>query len=153
MRVCRESGRSRRALPQATPMDRRVFLVGTLALGGCGLLGPRTVGVVCDPDLTPALTRALTTRGAKTYRLEGLAPKAILDRAETTSGLIVISAEPKLTDRLQRLGFARLQNRWKLEIGGTPVHMVVTEGAGEAAAAHLAKWLAGEEAGKLLSAP
>lgn len=134
-------------------MDRRVFLVTTLALGGCGLLGGRTIDVVCDPGLAAALDRALVTRGARTYRLAGLSPKAMLDRAETAPGLIVVSAEPKLTDRLQRLGFARLQNRWRFQIGGAPAHMVVTEGAGEAAAVHLAKWLAGDEAAGLLSAP
>ncbi len=133
-------------------MDRRVFVFSALALSGCGLSGG-PVNVVCDPDLTPSLARALATRGAKAFRIEGLSPKGLLERAEAGGGLILVTAEPKLTDRLQRLGFARLQNRWKLQVAGAPAHMIVTDGAGEAAAVHLAKWLAGEDAASLLSAP
>ncbi|ATQ41074.1 hypothetical protein [Caulobacter mirabilis] len=133
-------------------MDRRVFVFSALALSGCGLSGG-PVTVVCDPDLTSNLARALAARDAKAYRLEGLSPKGLLERAEAGGGLILVTAEPKLTDRLQRLGFARLQNRWKLQVRGAPAHMIVTDGAGEAAAVHLAKWLAGEEAAPLLSAP
>jgi hypothetical protein len=133
-------------------MDRRVFfltaLVAPLALAGCG--GAPTP-VVCDPDLAPALDRALASRGRATYRLEALTARPLLARAEASGGLLVATREPKLADRLQRLGLVRIQNRWKLEVGGAPVHLVVTTGAGEAAAAHLAKWLAGEEAARRLS--
>jgi len=130
-------------------MDRRIFLASGLALAACG---PRTTTVVCDPDLAPALGRALRTRGERSFTLEPLAPRDLLTRAEGGGGVLVVTREPKLADRLQRLGVARLQNRWKQDIDGAPAQMVVTTGDGESTAVHMARWLAGEEAAGLLSA-
>lgn len=133
-------------------MDRRVFLVSGLAgLAPLAACAPRVITVICDPALAPALDRALRTRGGRTYRLEPLAPRELLARAEGGAGLLVVTREPKLADRLQRLGFARIQNRWKPDIGGAPAQMVVTTGDGEAAAVHMARWLAGDEAAALLN--
>lgn len=137
----------------ARPMDRRVFLISAvatpLALGGCG---GRTITVICDPELAAPLDRALATRGRATYRLQGLAPRALLEAAEAGEGAVVVTREAKLADRLQRLSHVRLQNRWKIEIGGGLAHILATKGAGEGVAAHLGEWLAGEEAARLFSA-
>ncbi len=124
-------------------------LVGPLALPAA--CSHAATAVVCDPELLPALDRALATRGRATYRLDGLAAKPLLARAEAETGLLVVTREPKLADRLQRLGLVRIQNRWKLDLGEAPAHLVATTGAGEAAAARLAKWLTGDEAARLLS--
>lgn len=138
-------------------MDRRVFLIAagllaggasSLTLGGCG---EPTIPVIADPELVPPFDRALASRGRATYRLEGLGPRPLLERAEAGKGLLVVTREGRLADRLQRLAHVRLQNRWKLDIAGAPVHLLVTKGPGERAAIHLAEWLASEEAAPYLS--
>jgi hypothetical protein len=138
-------------------MDRRIFLSGALAsalpLVGCGAGAP--VPVACDRPLAAALTRALEAWSAKGGRcvLDALAARPLIDRGETTEGLVLVTREPKLADRLQRQSLARLQNRWHPMIGGVQAEMVVTRGAGEGAAVKLAKWLASEDAAALLTRP
>jgi hypothetical protein len=134
-------------------MDRRIFLVGAMALAGCGR--SETLAVVCDPDLEGPLRRALETwsRTGGAYDLEALPAKALLERGETVPGLVIVTREPKLADRLQRTGVVRLRNRWKPTLAGGEAQVVVTRGPGEARGAALGKWLMSDEAAAALTAP
>jgi hypothetical protein len=124
-------------------MDRRTFVclaASGFMLSGC--LGPAEV--ICDPDLEHSVDRALQARtgGDGAYELEALAPRELLARAETQRGLIVVTREEKIADRLQRLSYVRLRHRWKPLVHGEPVQILVTKGSGEGSAVRLAKWLA-----------
>lgn len=135
-------------------MDRRLFLCLTASsflLTGC--LGPAEV--VCDPDLAPSVTKALEARtgGDGAYRLEALPPRALLTRAESADGLIIVTREDKLADRLQRLNYVRLRHRWKPLVHGKPVQILVTKGSGEGQGVRLAKWLATDGVERYLNVP
>jgi hypothetical protein len=137
-------------------MDRRLFLLALGAVAGCarGGAGP---AVVCDPDLVKPLNAALAAwvrKGeASAFSLQAADPRALLAAGEAGSGAVIATREPMLADRLQRYGHARLQNRFKPRIGVGEVQVVVTRGAGEAAGARFAEWLASDEAAALLTAP
>ena len=72
---------------------------------------------------------------------------------EGGAGVVIATREPKLADRLQRYGHARLQNRFKPKVGGGAIQVVVTRGPGEAAGVAFARWLMTDEAAALLTAP
>lgn len=136
-------------------MDRRFFLVSTLALAGCGAAPPRQA-VICDPGLGAALTRA---RGR--YSEPGVLvvsearPQALLQMAEAEPSVLVVTRQSLIANRLQRLGHVRLEHRWQARIGKDTVQVLVTKG-GEPAqwrALKLAKWLASEAGATALAAP
>lgn len=137
-------------------MDRRLFLLALGAVAGCAPGGPGPA-VVCDPDLVTPLNAALAAWARKgeaaAFTLKAADPKALLEAGEAGSGAVIVTREPKLADRLQRYGHARLQNRFKPKIGGGEVQVVVTRGADEAAGVKFAKWLMTDEAAALLTAP
>jgi hypothetical protein len=136
-------------------MDRRLFLLSTLALAGCGLTDGWRM-VICDPDLAPALGRALKAYGkAGDGMLYGAGPEALLAAAEGESSALVVTRQPLLANRLQRLGFVRLEHRWQADIAGGPVEIVVTKGMGPAQwrALTLARWLASDAAAPALANP
>ncbi len=137
-------------------MDRRLFLLALGAVAGCARGGPGPA-VVCDPDLVAPLNAALAAwvrKGEATaFTLKAADPKALLEAGEAGSGAVIATREPKLADRLQRYGHARLQNRFKPKIGPGEVQVVVTRGPGEAAGEAFAKWLMTDEAAALLTRP
>jgi hypothetical protein len=137
-------------------MDRRQLLLALGALAGCAPADDGLV-VVCDPDLGPPLQIALMAWVRKGevpgYSLEVADAKRLLARGETMPGRVIITREPKLADRLQRYGYARLQNRFKPRIGAGQVQVVVTRGAGEGGGVRFARWLTTDEAAALLTAP
>lgn len=137
-------------------MDRRLFLLALGAVAGCARGGPGPV-VVCDPDLVAPLNVALAAwvrRGeAADFSLKAADPRTLLAAGEGGTGAVIATREPKLADRLQRYGHARLQNRFKPRAGGGEIQVVATRGPGEAAGAAFAKWLMTDEAAALLNAP
>ncbi len=137
-------------------MDRRLFLLALGAVAGCSRRGPGPV-VVCDPDLVKPLNAALAAwarqGGASDFSPAPADPKALLTAGEGGAGVVIATREPKLADRLQRYGHARLQNRFKPKVGGGEIQVVVTRGPGEAAGVAFARWLMTDEAAALLTAP
>jgi len=137
-------------------MDRRLFLFALGAAAGCARGGPGPA-IVCDPDLVAPLNVALAAwvrKGEATaFTLKAADPRALLEAGEAGSGAVIATREPKLADRLQRYGHARLQNRFKPKIGPGEVQVVVTRGPGEAAGEAFAKWLMTDEAAALLTRP
>lgn len=137
-------------------MDRRLFLLALGAVAGCARGGPGPA-VVCDPDLVAPLNAALAAwvrKGeAAAFTLKAADPRALLEAGEAGSGAVIATREPKLADRLQRYGHARLQNRFKPKIGSGEVQVVATRGPGETAGVAFAKWLMTEEAAVLLTRP
>lgn len=134
-------------------MDRRLFLLSTLALAGCGLTDSRQM-VICDPDLAPALSRALKTRGEPGDGiLYGAAPQALLVAAEGEPSALVVTRQSLIANRLQRLGFVRLEHRWQAQIAGETAEIMVTKGMGLAQwrALKLARWLASDAAEPVLA--
>src|SRR3989338_3892236 len=99
-------------------MDRRLFLVSTFALAACGPEPPRQT-VICDPGLGSVLTRA---RG-RFPEPGGLVvsearPQALLGMAEAESSALIVTRQGLIANRLQRLGYVRLEHRWQARIGG-----------------------------------
>lgn len=137
-------------------MDRRLFLLALGAAAGCARGGPGPA-IVCDPDLVAPLNVALAAwvrKGEATaFTLKAADPRALLEAGEAGSGAVIATREPKLADRLQRYGHARLQNRFKPKVGGGEVQVVVTRGPGEATGEAFAKWLMTDEAAALLTRP
>lgn len=140
-------------------MDRRLFLAGAVALTGC-TTRPTDLSVACDPDLVAPLKAALAAwrpdgegTGVRGRSIVGVDERTLLSLAERTDGLVVVTREPKLADRLQRTSRVRLQNRWKPRIGAGEVQVVVTRGEGEALGAAFGKWLMSDEATAILSTP
>ncbi len=137
-------------------MDRRLFLLALGAAAGCARGGPGPA-VVCDPDLVAPLNAALAAWARKGeaagFTLRAAGPKALLEAGEAGAGAVIATREPKLADRLQRYGHARLQNRFKPKIGPGEVQVVVTRGDSEAAGVKFAKWLMTDEAAVLLTRP
>lgn len=134
-------------------MDRRAFLVSTLALTGCGRDPPRQA-VICDPGLGAALTRARDRFPEPGVLAIGEArPQALLEMAEAEPSALVVTRQALIANRLQRLGHVRLEHRWQARIGGETAQILVTKGAGPAQwrALRLAKWLAGDEAAAILA--
>jgi hypothetical protein len=136
-------------------MDRRAFLVSTLALAGCGRAEARQV-VICDPGLGSALTRARAGYPEPGALVVSEArPQALLEMAEGEASALVVTRQSLIANRLQRLGHVRLEHRWQASIGGDTVQLLVTRGGGPAQwrALKLAKWLASEAGAAALAAP
>jgi hypothetical protein len=136
-------------------MNRRLFLLSTLALAGCGGEPPRQI-VLCDPGLGRALERALARAPTVVAPvLTEARPGELLDRAERADNAIVITGQGLIANRLQRLGYVRLEHRWPARIGGGTKYILVTRGWGPDhwRALTLAKWLASAEAASLLADP
>ncbi len=134
-------------------MDRRVFLISTLALAGCGN-PPEGQVVVCDHDLAGPLARALKAREpVEPVMLPRASTQALLESAEQTRSALVVTRYSLIANRLQRLGYVRLENRWRAQIGGQTVQIAVTRGGGGAQrrALRLGEWLASEAAAGLLT--
>ena len=134
-------------------MNRRLFLLSTLALAGCGAAPPRQT-VLCDPGLGQALERALARAPtAVAPVLTEAGPAELLDRAENAGDAIVVTGQGLIANRLQRLGFVRLEHRWQARIGAGTMQILVTRGWGpdQWRALKLAKWLASDEAAPLLA--
>jgi len=130
-------------------MDRRLFLVSTLALTACAPRGPRRQPLVCDRGLGEPMIRAWKAFGGE-GRLdvtEASAPE-LLDRAQETRSSLVVTAQALLANRLQRLGHVRLEHRWEIFVGEEKIWVLVTKGGGPAQwrALKFARWLAGEAA-------
>lgn len=135
-------------------MRRRVFLLSTLALAACGPNPPRQT-VICDPGLGAALTRARSRFAEPGVLVVSEArPQALLEMAEAEPSTLVVTRQSLIANRLQRLGFVRLEHRWQARIGKETMQILVTKGVGPAQwrALKLAKWLAGDEAAPLLAA-
>lgn len=135
-------------------MDRRVFLLSTLALAGCGPNPPRQA-VICDPGLGGPLTRARTRYPRPGVLVVSEArPQALLEMAEAEPSALVVTRQSLIANRLQRLGHVRLEHRWQARIGKDAVQLLVTKGGGPAQwrALTLAKWLASEEGAAALAA-
>ncbi|MFA7264306.1 MAG: hypothetical protein WC068_14910 [Caulobacter sp.] len=134
-------------------MDRRVFLVSTLALAGCGS-GPPRQSVICDPGLGAVLTRARDRFAEPGVLVVSEArPQALLEMAEAEPSALIVTRQSLIANRLQRLGHVRLEHRWQARIDGETVQILVAKGAGPAQwrALRLAKWLAGDEAASVLA--
>ena len=127
-------------------MDRRLFLLSTLALTACDA-GSLHQTVICDPGLGAPLTRAGKAYGkAGGLVLNEAKADELLDRAENEASALVVTRQSLLANRLQRLAFVRLEHRWQARIGADTVQILVTKGFGPAQwrALALAKWLASE---------
>lgn len=136
-------------------MDRRLFLLSTLALAACSGEPPRQT-VICDPGLGAPLTRAARAYGkAGTLVINEAKFEELLDRAENESSALVVTRQNLLANRLQRLGYVRLEHRWPARIGEDTVQLMVTKGGGPAQwrALKLAKWLASDAAAPVLAKP
>jgi len=134
-------------------MNRRLFLLSSLALAGCGAAPPRQT-VLCDPGLGDTLAQALTKAPTPVAPvLTEARPAELLDRAEATPNAIVVTGQGLIANRLQRLGYVRLEHRWQAQIGAGTLQILVTRGWGpdQWQALKLAKWLAGDEAAPLLA--
>ena len=72
----------------------------------------------------------------------------LLDRAENEPSALVVTRQSLLANRLQRLGYVRLEHRWQARIGDDTVQLLVTKGGGPAQwrALAFAKWLASDAA-------
>lgn len=134
-------------------MDRRVFILATLATAGCGLTGDRSLDIVCDPGLEIPLARALAVHGIESgYSLTVCMPQEILRRVEGRMADLVVTREGKIADRLQRLGQARLNDRWTASILGVKVQILATrDGDAHRKAVALGEWLSGDEAARHLA--
>lgn len=134
-------------------MNRRLFLLSTLALAGCGGEAPRQT-VLCDPGLGQALERALAKAPTAVAPVLTEARVAeLLDRAENADNALVVTGQGLIANRLQRLGFVRLEHRWQARIGDGTMQILVTRGWGpdQWRALKLAKWLASDAAAPLLA--
>ncbi len=134
-------------------MNRRLFILSTLALAGCGGEPPRQT-VLCDPGLGQALERALARAPTAVAPVLTEARAAeLLDRAERADNAIVVTGQGLVANRLQRLGFVRLEHRWPARIDGETMQILVTRGSGpdQWRALKLAKWLASADAAPLLA--
>lgn len=134
-------------------MNRRHFLVSTLALSGCADGASRQT-VLCDPDLGEAVTRALAKAPTPVALvLTEAGPAELLDRAEREANAIVVTGQGLIANRLQRLGYVRLEHRWQARIGAGTMQILVTRGWGpdQWRALRLAKWLASDAAAPLLA--
>ena len=144
-------------------MHRRALLLAALAapvaapLGGCDLMEPGPLRIVCDPDLVSALEAAATAwpqrRGAPVQVETDISLVQLGRRMELLQGGLIATREPKQANRIQRLGLARLENRWTRDIDGGPVSLVVTRGdfQDEYEAKKFAKWLASPEADRFVA--
>ena len=135
-------------------MDRRLFLVSTFALAGCSGDTERQT-VICDRGLSDVLMRARTAYGREgALVINEAGAGELLDRAENEPSALVVTRQSMVANRLQRLGYVRLEHRWQARVDGGTVEILVTKGWGldQQRALRLAKWLAGEDAAPLLGA-
>ena len=135
-------------------MDRRIFLLSSLALTGCGVARDGQVAI-CDPPLAQPLARALASRDRSPIILPQASPQALLAAAEPARSALVVTRYSLIANRLQRLGIVRLEHRWQARIAGETVQILVTRGGGpdQWRALRLAKWLTSDEAARLLVWP
>lgn len=134
-------------------MDRRLFLLSTFSLAACSG-GPPRQTVICDPGLRSALKRAGEAYGkAGVLVFNEVRPEPLLEMAEHEASALVVTRLSLLANRLQRLGYVRLEHRWQARIGEDKVELLVTKGGGLAQwrTLRLAKWLAGPEGAPLLA--
>lgn len=134
-------------------MNRRLFLLSSFALAGCGS-GPSRQTVLCDPGLGEALTRALAKAPTPVAPVMTEArPAELLDRAESEPDALIVTGQGLIANRLQRLGYVRLEHRWQAQISGGTMQILVTRGWGpdQWRALKLAKWLASDAAAPLLA--
>ena len=134
-------------------MDRRIFLLSGFALAGCGGASEGQV-VICDPRLAGPLGRALAGQApAGPIILPRGSPQALLEPAEQQRSALVVTRYSLIANRLQRLGYVRLEHRWQTQIGGQTVQVAVTRGGGasQRRALRLARWLGSEDAAPLLN--
>jgi hypothetical protein len=143
-------------------MHRRALLLAALSvsvaapLAACDLMEPGPLRIVCDPDLVTALEAAATAwprrRGAPVQVETDISLVQLGRMMELLQGGVIATREPKQANRIQRLGLARLENRWTRDIDGGPVHLVVTRGdfQDEYEAKKFAKWLATPEADRFV---
>ena len=134
-------------------MDRRLFLISTLALAGCGD-GDRPQTILCDPGLGVPLTRAREAYGEiGAIALYEARPAALLSRAKAERSALVVTRQALIANQLQRLGYVRLEHRWQARIGPETAEIMVTKGDGGAQrkAVSFARWLASEAAMPVLA--
>jgi hypothetical protein len=139
-------------------MHRRALLLAALAtpLVACDLMEPGPLRIVCDPDLVQALETAATAwprrRGAPVQVETDISLVQLGRKMELLQGGLIATREPKQANRIQRLGLARLENRWTRDIDGGPVSLVVTRGdfQDEYEARKFARWLASPEADRFV---
>jgi len=134
-------------------MNRRLFLLSSLALAGCDAAPPRQT-VLCDPGLGDMLAQALKTAPSPVAPvLTEAGPAELLDRAEGAPNAIVVTAQGLIANRLQRLGYVRLEHRWQAQTGAGTLQILVTRGWGpdQWQALKTAKWLASDAAAPLLA--
>lgn len=144
-------------------MHRRALLLAALSvpvvapMGGCDLMKPGPLRIVCDPDLVPTLETAATAwpqrRGAPVQVETDVSLVQLGRKMELLQGGLIATREPKQANRIQRLGLARLEDRWTRDVEGGPVSLVVTRGdfRDEHEAKKFAKWLASPEADRFVT--
>ena len=133
-------------------MDRRIFMLSGFALAGCAGASEGQV-VICDQTLAAPLGRALGGQDpAGPIILPRASPQALLEPAEQQRSALVVTRYSLIANRLQRLGYVRLEHRWQTQIDGQTVQVAVTRGGGAAQrrALRLARWLVSEDAAPLL---
>lgn len=141
-------------------MHRRTLLLAALAVpvSGCDLLPASPLRVICDADLYENLRVAATDwpdrRGGQVWMGTDISPVVLGRKMEDLRGGLIATREPKQANRIQRLSLARLEDRWTRDIGGTPVHLIVTRGdfRSEHQARKFAKWLVTPEADRFMDA-
>ncbi|MDQ0465395.1 hypothetical protein QO010_003182 [Caulobacter ginsengisoli] len=136
-------------------MHRRTLLVSLAALGAAASCSQKSddLAVICDPDLVEAVKRSLTTyqksHPDSRWTIAQGPPTELIKLAEADGARILITHQLLLADNLQRTRRAPLENRWTVGTPEAPVAVVVTKGAGEAAAKAFAEWL-GSIAGQFI---
>lgn len=134
-------------------MDRRVFLLGAVALSGCSLGGGPVRGF-CDRGLGAALQRAWRGSGeAGDLLTEEMGIRELIEESMAArSAVLVVTRQSLIANRLQRFGQVRLEHRWTVDILGDSAAVLVTKGGLEQRRLlRFAKWLASDEAAPLLS--
>lgn len=144
-------------------MRRRTVILAGLALplvaplAGCDLIPGEGLVIICDPDLVPAMEAAAAAwpdlRGGPVQVGSDISNRGLGALMERTQAGIAVTREVRHADRLQRIGVARLENRWSRKIAGETVHIVVNQGdwRQQRTATAFAKWLASPEADRALA--
>lgn len=142
-------------------MRRRTVLLAWLALplGACGLMPPAPLVIVCDPDLAGPLETAANAwpgrRGAEVQIVTDISKRELGLKMEALRGGLIATRELRQADRIQRLGLAKLENRWTRKVAEGAVQLVVPRGdfQSEHAAVAFAKWLASPDADRFVDTP
>lgn len=145
-------------------MRRRTLIIAGLAaplaapLAACDLIPGEPLIIVCDPELVPVMEAAAAAwpdlRGGPVQVGSDISARALGAKMAANQGGVAVTREIRQADRLQRMGVARLENRWTRSIAGTPVHIVVNQGdwMQQRASTAFAKWLASPEADRAVAA-